>query len=135
MAKVTGVGGVFFKVKDPAETRAWYSKHLGLNTDEYGTSFEWRSAEDSHQKGFTLWSPFSEASDYFPGESMVNFRVDDMAGLLEQLKADGVEIVSEVSNEEYGRFVHIIDGDGQKIELWEPVDEKYDAMIGDARTK
>ena len=134
MGRVTGIGGVFVKVKNPASTRSWYEKHLGLTTDDYGTNFEWRHAADPDQKGFTLWSPFNENSEYFDDNLMINFRVEDMDGLLEQLKADGIEIVSEIQNEEYGRFVHIMDGDGRKVELWEPVDDKYDAMIGDART-
>ncbi len=133
MGRANSIGGVFFKVKDPAATRAWYQENLGLNTDEYGTNFEWRKAE-SEEKGFTLWAPFNSTSDYFDGPFMINLRVSDMNGLLKELEAKGVEIVGEIANENYGRFVHIIDNDGNKVELWEPNDKAYDEMIGDART-
>jgi predicted enzyme related to lactoylglutathione lyase len=135
MAKVTGIGGVFFKVKDPSATRDWYARHLGLNSDEYGTSFEWRQTGREGAKGFTLWSPFSKESDYFEDQMMINFRVDDLDGLLADLKSSGIEVASEVQSFEYGRFVHIRDNNGTKIELWEPIDSAYDEMIGDARTK
>ena len=135
MARVTGIGGVFFKVKDPAATRDWYRQHLGFNSDEYGTSFEWRHADQPDHKGFTLWSPFKESTDYFDEPIMINFRVDDMDALLDQLRLEGIEVVSEVQSFEYGKFVHILDNDGNKVELWEPEDSAYDEMIGDARTR
>lgn len=134
MGKVNGIGGVFIKVVDPAATRDWYANHLGLNCDDYGSNFEWRHAADTNRKGFTLWSPFNKSSDYFDEEVMINFRVEDLDGLLADLKAEGVEPVSELQSYEYGRFVHILDNNGHKVELWEPVDEAYDEMIGDART-
>ena len=131
MGRVTGIGGVFFKVSDPAATRAWYERHLGLRCDEYGTSFEW--GEDKG-RGFTLWSPFTADTDYFEAPFMINFRVEDLDGLMEQLKNDGIEPVSALQVHEYGRFVQIIDCDGNRVELWEPKDDAYDEMIGDART-
>ena len=135
MKRVTGIGGVFFKVKDPSMTRDWYNQHLGFNTDEYGSNFEWRQADEGVKKGFTQWSPFNESSSYFDQDFMINYRVPDLGGLLEDLKAKGVEIVDEVQQEDYGKFVHIIDGDGNKVELWEPNDESYDDIVGEGRTK
>lgn len=127
MKKVTGIGGIFFKVRDPEKTRQWYRDHLGLNTDDYGTNFEWRETEGD--KGFTQWSPFKENSDYFRGDFMVNYRVADLEALLEELKSNGVEVLGDIQSEDYGKFVHIVDGDGQAIELWEPVTDAYDAMV------
>ncbi len=135
MKKATGIGGIFFKVKDPAKTRDWYTKHLGLNNDDYGSSFEWRQADEGTEPGFTVWSPFKETSDYFDAPYMINFRVENLDALVETLKSDGVEIAGEMMSHEYGKFIHIIDGDGQKVELWEAVDDEYSKMIGDVRTK
>ena len=135
MKRVTGIGGVFFKVKDPAMTRDWYKQHLGFNTDEYGSNFEWRQADEGVKKGFTQWSPFKESSSYFDQDFMINYRVSNLDGLLDDLRTKGVEIVDEVQQEDYGKFVHIIDGDGNKVELWEPNDESYDDMVGEGRTK
>ena len=132
---VNGIGGIFFKVKDPAKTRDWYREHLGLNTDEYGSNFEWRQADEGVKKGFTQWSPFKDSSRYFDQEFMVNYRVTDLDGLLADLRARGVTIVDEVVTEDYGKFVHITDGDGNKVELWEPFDEVYDGILSDGRTK
>lgn len=119
MAKVTGLGGVFMKVADPAATRAWYAEHLGLATDDYGCTF----ATDGGQ---TVWSPFKATSDYFgPGGQpfMVNFRVDDLDALLADLKAKGVEPAADPLYESYGKFAWIVDCDGHRIELWEPKGE------------
>lgn len=135
MGRVTGIGGVFFKVEDPGRTRDWYREHLGLHTDEYGTSFEWLEADGGSEKGFTQWSPFQQRSDYFRGEFMINYRVEDLDSLLDSLRAKGVEILDEVQAYEYGRFVHIVDGDGVAVELWEPNNSTYDDMIGEGRTK
>lgn len=108
--------------------REWYKLHLGLNTDKYGTSFEWFQGADSTKKGFTQWSPFSEKTKYFaPSEKdfMINYRVENLPALIEQLTAEGVTIVSEMETYDYGKFVHIMDPEGNKIELWEPVDAAY----------
>ncbi len=133
--KVNGIGGVFFKVKDPEKTRNWYKEHLGLNTDQYGTNFEWRQADEGLDKGFTQWSPFRADSDYFDGDFMLNYRVTDMTGLLKELESKGIEIIGEVQEHEYGKFAHIRDHDGHKVELWEPVDEVFDEMVEAGRTK
>jgi NADH-quinone oxidoreductase subunit N len=123
--KVTGIGGVFFKCKDPENMKDWYSKNLGLPVDAYGANFEWRQAADPSKKGSTQWSPFPEDTKYFqPSQSdfMINYRVDDLETLVVQLVKDGVTVVDEIETYDYGKFVHILDPEGNKIELWEPVD-------------
>jgi predicted enzyme related to lactoylglutathione lyase len=137
MKRVTGIGGIFFKCKDPNKVKDWYKKHLGLDTDQYGTNFEWREGADATKKGFTQWSPFSETTTYFgpsDQEYMINYRVENLEQLVEQLKAEGVTIADEIETFEYGKFVHIIDLEGNKIELWEPNDIEYDKIVG-GRTK
>lgn len=137
MKRVTSIGGVFFKCKDPDKIKDWYAKHLGLNTDKYGTSFEWRQADDGTKKGFTVWSPFKEDTKYFqPSEKefMINYRVENLEQLVEELKKEGVTVVDEIETYEYGKFVHILDIEGNKIELWEPNDSEYDKCL-DVRTK
>lgn len=129
MGRVTGIGGVFFRCKDTEAQRVWYQKHLGLNTDQYGTNFAWRSASDPEQPGYTQWSPFSKDSEYFEGEFMMNYRVEDLDGLLASLKESGVEVIGEVTEETYGRFVHIRDGEGNRVELWEPNDTEYAKIL------
>ncbi|WP_026952859.1 VOC family protein [Algoriphagus mannitolivorans] len=135
--RATGIGGIFFKVKDPNKTKEWYQKHLGLNTDQYGTTFEWRSSERPEEKGFTQWSPMKEDTDYFkPSEKdfMINYRVENLEELVPILKEEGVQILDEIQTFEYGKFVHILDPDGHSIELWEPVDQIYDDLT-EGRTK
>lgn len=119
MAKITGLGGVFMKVADPAATRAWYAEHLGIAVDEFGCSF----LPDPDPKAMTIWSPFKAETDYFgPGDQrfMINFRVDDLDTLLADLAAKGIPCVGEPMDESYGKFGWIVDCDGLKIELWEP---------------
>lgn len=133
MKKVTGIGGIFFKCQDVNKTSAWYKKHLGLDTDQYGTTFAWRQESDPEKKGFTQWSPFKQSTEYFaPSEKefMINFRVDDIEALVAELKKDGVTVLDEIETFEYGKFVHILDEEGNKIELWEPVDSEYEKIIG-----
>jgi predicted enzyme related to lactoylglutathione lyase len=137
MKRVTGIGGIFFKSNDPEKTMAWYKKHLGLKTDKYGTSFEWRQAEDVTKKGFTAWSTFKNDTNYMdPSKKdfMINYRVENIEKLVDILKTEGVTIVDEIETFEYGKFVHIMDPDNNKIELWEPNDDEYDGMV-EARTK
>lgn len=132
MAKVTGVGGIFFKCKNPEEIRNWYSEKLGLTTDKYGTSFEWRQSQNPEQKGFTVWGPFADSTGYFnpsKKEFMINLRVDNLRELLEELKAKDVDTIGEIEEFEYGLFAHIIDPEGTKIELWEPFDNEYDKIV------
>lgn len=128
MKRVTGIGGVFFKCKDPEKVRGWYSKHLGLKTDKYGALFEFRSTDDPGRKEYLQWSPFSDDTKYFEPsakEFMVNYRVENLAALLDELKKEGVQIVGEMQTFEYGKFAHIVDCEGNKIELWEPVDSVF----------
>jgi predicted enzyme related to lactoylglutathione lyase len=110
---------------------------LGLNTDQYGTNFEWREGTDSSKKGFTQWSPFPETTKYFSPstkEFMINYRVVDLEALAEKLKKDGVTITDTIESYEYGKFLHILDLEGNKIELWEPNDLEYDKIVT-GRTK
>ena len=89
MKKVTGIGGIFFKCKDPKKMKEWYKTHLGLNTTDYGVTFEWRQAEDPTKKGSTQWSPFAETTKYFEPSAkdfMINYRVADLEALVEELK-------------------------------------------------
>ncbi len=127
--KVTGIGGIFFKCKDPKKVREWYQTHLGIQTNQYGAVFEWRQAMDSTRKGFTQWSPFSEKTKYFEPSTkdfMINYRVEDLDKLLESLKKEGVTILDTVQADELGKFVHILDLEGNKIELWQADDVACD---------
>lgn len=131
MKRVTGIGGIFFKSKNPETSRAWYNKHLGLNTDQHGTSFEWRQSERPDSKGFTVWSPFAEDTTYMqPSDKqfMINFRVENLVELLKVLKEEGVQQIGELQEFEYGKFAHIMDLEGNKLELWESFDDKYEEM-------
>jgi len=137
MKKVTGIGGIFFKCKDPIKIKEWYKTHLGLDTDDYGTSFEWREGADSSKYGFTQWSPFNEKTKYFEPSTkdfMINYRVENLVLLVEELKKEGVIVLDEIESYDYGKFVHIMDIEDNKIELWEPVDEEYNKIVK-GRTK
>jgi predicted enzyme related to lactoylglutathione lyase len=123
MEKVTGIGGIFFKSKDPKKMREWYNTHLGLDAKDYGATFDWREAADPTKEGSTTWSPFAETTKYFEPSAkdfMINYRVADIEALVAELKKEGVTIVDEIEASDYGKFVHIIDLEGNKIELWEP---------------
>src|SRR5882757_9586066 len=125
MKKVTGIGGIFFKCKDPKAINEWYKTHLGFDTSPYGTSFEWLDSDDSTKKGLTQWNPFKESTKYFEPSTkdfMINYRVEDLEALVAQLKNEGVTIVDKIEDSEYGKFVHILDIEGNKIQLWEPKD-------------
>ena len=129
MKRVTGVGGLFFKCEDPKKIREWYRDRLGIVSDQYGGVFEWRQVADNSKSGYTAFSQFDKKSDYFgPSEKqfMFNFRVENLSKLLDLLKSEGVEQVGEVQEFEYGKFAWILDPEGNKIELWEPVDESFD---------
>jgi len=139
--KVTGIGGIFFKCKDPGKMREWYKTHLGLNTNQYGAVFEWRQGADTIKKGFTQWSPFKETTKYFEPSTkdfMINYRVENLEALIDQLKKENVTVVDSIETVEYGKFVHILDIEQNKIELWEPNDiefEKLGKQIGAGTTK
>ena len=122
MAKVTGIGGVFFKCKDPKALYAWYKKHLGLDTSDYGVSFVWGEGSAGPQQGLTQWSLFSDTTKYFaPSEKefMINYLVDDLEALVKELKEAGVNILDDMETHDYGKFVHLLDPEWNKIELWE----------------
>ena len=126
MAKVTGLGGIFYKVGDPERTRVWYQEHLGIG-GEWGAMFPWK--EEAGGESYSLLSPFSAETEYFrPSEAafMINLRVDDLDAMLGQLRDKGIEILG-TQDEEYGRFAWILDCDGIKIELWEQVGPAPDA--------
>ena len=122
MKKVTGIGGILFKCKDPKKMTAWYEKNLGLTTNPYGATFEWYEAADNTKKGQTQWTPFSETSKYFETPFMINYRVDNLEALVEELKENGVTIVDAIETVDFGKFVHILDAEGNKVQLWEPID-------------
>lgn len=129
--KVTGIGGIFFKCKDPKKLREWYQTHLGLNINQYGAVFEWRQAADSTQKGFSQWSPFKETTNYFEPSTkdfMINYRVNNLDALVAELHTGGVTVTDTIQSYDYGKFVHIMDLEGNKIELWEPNDIEYDKL-------
>ena len=117
MARVTGLGGIFYKVADPEKTRDWYQQNLGIG-GEWGAMFPFKKDDP---EGFTLFSPFKRDSDYFgpsAKEFMVNLRVDDLDGMVADLETKGIEILGR-QDEDYGRFAWIIEPDGVKVELWQ----------------
>jgi predicted enzyme related to lactoylglutathione lyase len=123
MARVTGIGGVFFKADDPEKLYEWYEKHLGIKREHGYVSFRWRDDGNPDNDGQTAWSIFRKSSDYFDPSSatfMINYRVDDLDVLLEVLRAEGVEIDPKREDYDYGRFAWITDPEGNKIELWQP---------------
>ena len=127
MAKVVGLGGLFFLCRDVDATRAWYKRGLGVQIDEYGgASFSQADAAARFPQGArTIWAPFKAGSDYFkPSDSdfMMNLMVDDLDAMIEQIKAEGVEMEGEPMTESYGKFAWIMDPDGRKVELWEPIE-------------
>lgn len=125
MKKVTGIGGIFFKCKDPDKMKEWYHENLGLNSNDFGATFEWFESDDSTKKGSTQWAPFPEKTKYFEPSTkdfMINYRVDNLEALVDELKKSGVTIVDSIESYDYGKFVHILDPEGNKIELREPKD-------------
>ena len=123
MKRVTGIGGVFFKAKDPKALGDWYRKHLGMNVEDWGgVAFKW--SEDSPSgSGTTIWSPFKADTEYFSPSTapfMINFRVADLHGLLAALRAEGCDVQDKVEESEYGKFGYVLDPEGNKLELWQP---------------
>jgi predicted enzyme related to lactoylglutathione lyase len=133
MKRVTGLGGVFFKTNDKAATVEWYRKHLGIDSASWGGfQFMWREKDAQERVGYTVWSPFKGDTEYFaPSEKpfMINYRVADLAGLIAALKSEGVQVLGEIKEEENGKFAWIMDPDGNKLELWEPVDPAKDPYL------
>ena len=127
MKRVTGIGGIFFKGKDPDKLREWYRQHLGIESENWGGfAFQWR---DDPQKdgGSTIWSVFPDSTNYFNPSTqpfMINFRVANLQDLLQQLRAEGVNVDGEGEESEFGRFAWVMDPEGNRIELWEPPTRK-----------
>jgi len=126
--KVTGIGGIFFFSDNPKETQAWYAKNLGLEINDWGSSsFESRNIDRPDEINSLQWSPFKKGDEYFSPskkEFMINYRVQNIEGLVSKLTENGVTILDSITTYSYGKFVHIMDAEGNKIELWEPVDSK-----------
>jgi len=126
MKKVTGLGGVFFKCDDPKGMNDWYAKNLGLVTSAYGTTFEWRESDDPSKTGSTTWCTFAKDDKSFDPSTkpfMINYRVENLVELIAELKKDNVTVIDEIAEYDYGKFVHVLDPEGNIIQLWEPKDE------------
>ena len=125
MARVTGIGGVFLRTKDPKATAKWYAEHLGITLSDFnGTAFQW-SDEGPAGSGMTAWSAFPQDTSYFGDgqqQFMINYRVDDLDALLASLSAAGVWIDPKRDDASYGRFAWIKDCDGNRVELWQPLE-------------
>jgi len=135
--RVTGIGGIFFFSDNPQEIKEWYGRNLGLEINEYGSTFEYRNANRPDEINYLQWSPFKKGSEYFAPskkEFMVNYRVQNLEGLVQKLRDNGVTIVDTIETYDYGKFVHILDPEGTKIELWEPVDHIL-TQLGGKTTK
>lgn len=122
--KVTGIGGIFFFSDHPKETKDWYAKNLGVEINAWGAvSFDSRNIDNPDEVESLQWSPFKKGDEYFSPskkEFMINYRVQNLEALLEKLKENGVTILDEMATYDYGKFIHIMDAEGNKIELWEP---------------
>lgn len=132
--KVTGIGGIFFRSTNPDSLKEWYGTHLGLAINPYGSSIEFRNAHRPEEINYLQWSVFPENTQYLNPSNkqfMINYRVQNLEGLVAQLRAAGVTIVDEIEKFEYGSFIHIMDPDGNKIELWEPIDHVFTSMGGE----
>jgi len=124
--KVTGIGGIFFFSEDPKELKDWYAKNLGLEINNWGgATFESRNLHNPKEINGLQWSLFKKGSEYFAPstkEFMINYRVQNIEGMVEKLKENGVNVLDNITAYEYGKFVHILDSEGNKIELWEPIE-------------
>lgn len=131
--KVTGIGGIFFFSDNPLKTKTWYAENLGLEITQWGSSFEFRNAHRPDEINYLQWSPFKTGNSYFAPskkEFMINYRVQNIDALVDILRANGVTILNEIEAYDYGKFVHIMDEEGNKIELWEPIDIVFTKMGG-----
>lgn len=124
--RVTGIGGLFFKTKDPKASKDWYKKHLGFNTDDYGSTFWWKDKKGNDCS--TQWSPFKDDTNYFEPSTkgfMFNYRVENLEELIKILREEGVQIIGDMEVYDYGKFAWILDNEDNKIELWEPIDSAF----------
>lgn len=138
MKKVTGVGGIFFKCDNPKKIKDWYATNLGLVVDAYGATFESRNTDNPEQINYLQWSPFESKTDYFEPskkEFMVNYRVENIEALVAELKKNDVTILDKIESFDYGKFVHILDPENNKIELLEPIDQVFTDMLKGNTTK
>ena len=122
--RVTGIGGIFFFSEDSKKAKEWYAENLGLPTSDYGCTFESRNVDRPDEINQLQWSPFRNNSDYFKPSNkpyMINYTVQNIEGLVEKLRKNGVTIVDSIQTFDYGKFVHILDHEGTKVELWEPL--------------
>ena len=124
MKRVTGIGGIFFSAKDPAALRAWYKQHLGIDVQAWGgTAFPWADASGHPTNGMTVWSIGTAGGEQFaPSQStfMVNYRVDDLAALLQALRDEGCNVLEKTDDSDFGKFGWVMDPEGNKVELWQP---------------
>lgn len=128
--RATSIGGIFFKARDPKALKQWYADYLGMRMVQSGANFEWHQGIDSTKKGFTLWAPFKETTKYFDKQFMINYRVEGLDALLAKMKQHGILPTDSVQRSSYGSFVHVMDPEGNKIELWEADDVGYAKMGG-----
>lgn len=126
--KVTGIGGIFFYSDNPKETKEWYTKNLGIEINNWGSSsFESRNLNKPDEVNSLQWKPFKTGDEYFsPSKKdfMINYQVQNIEGLVSKLKENGVTILDTIATYDFGKFIHIMDAEGNKIELWEPADNK-----------
>jgi len=124
MKRVTGIGGIFIKSKDPARLKAWYREHLGMDVQDWGgMTFPWHTPESPNPDGMTVWSVFDASSKYFDPSTapfMVNYRVENLGEVIAVLRAEGCDVAAKTEESEFGKFGWVFDPDGNKIELWEP---------------
>ena len=124
MKRVTGIGGIFFKAKDAAALRAWYARHLGIEVQAWGgTAFSWADSEGKPREGSTIWSIAPADADQFAPSAapfMINYRVEDLLGLVKVLREEGCQVLEKIDDSEYGKFAWVIDPEGNKVELWQP---------------
>jgi predicted enzyme related to lactoylglutathione lyase len=132
MGRITGIGGVFFRSKDPGQLMNWYKENLGVDSSEFGFPFLWKEKDNPTQTGYTVWSPFATDTDYFGPDDqpfMINYRVEGLESLIKDLREKGVEIAGEIQEHPNGKFAWIKDLDGTRMELWEPVDSDKDPYL------
>ncbi|OWY23466.1 VOC family protein [Sphingobacteriales bacterium UPWRP_1] len=131
--KITGIGGIFFFSDNPEAAKDWYANNLGLETNPYGAVFEFRNANNPDQINYLQWSVFNRGNSYFEPskkEFMINYRVQNLEAMVDKLKQNGVTVLDTIETYDYGKFVHILDPEGNKIELWEPIDHVLTKLGG-----